>query len=222
MGKAFVYREAIELLAGASEIQEHQIEEELQRIDRALETVVRDLSLSGSRLEGDTNAKLGAIFEAHQAMLQDPQLRQEIRILVEEEMVGAAHAMARVFRRWERRFAGMTEQSHRNSANDMADLRRRLLRELAGVKTTSLEKMPPGRVLVARRLLPSDTVALPRRAVVGIVVELGGPGSHAALLAEALGIPTVAQVPQATELIHEDEVLIVDGFGGEVVIQPGT
>ena len=81
-------------------------------------------------------------------------------------------------------------------ADDVADLGRRLLREMAGVKTTSLEKMPPGRVLVARRLLPSDTVALPRRAVAGIVLEFGGPGSHAALLAEALGIPTVRPNPE--------------------------
>src|SRR5207249_129996 len=69
-------------------------------------------------------------------------------------------------------------------------------------------------------LLPSDTVALPRRAVAGIVVDFGGQGSHAALLAEALGIPTVAQIPNATERIAEDDVLIVDGFRGEVVINP--
>ena len=92
--------------------------------------------------------------------------------------------------------------------------------QMAGVKTTSLEKMPPGRVLVARRLLPSDTVALPRRAVAGIVLEFGGPGSHAALLAEALGIPTVAQIPNVTAKVADDDELIVDGFRGEVVINP--
>src|SRR6185295_4266142 len=87
-------------------------------------------------------------------------------------------------------------------------------------KTTSLEAMPPGHVLVARRLLPSDTVALPRRAVVGIVLEFGGPGSHAALLAEALGIPTVAQIPNVTAKVTDDDEVIVDGFRGELVINP--
>ena len=80
--------------------------------------------------------------------------------------------------------------------------------------------MPPGRVLVARRLLPSDTVALPRQAAAGIVVECGVPGSHTALLAEAFGIPTVAQISHATKQISDDELLIVDGFHGEVVIRP--
>lgn len=90
------------------------------------------------------------------------------------------------------------------------------------MKTTTLEKMPTGRVLVARHLLPSDTVALPRRAVVGIVVEFGGPGSHAALLARALGIPTVAKIPNLTKTIEVNDTLVVDGFLGEVVLNPDT
>jgi phosphoenolpyruvate-protein kinase (PTS system EI component) len=63
-------------------------------------------------------------------------------------------------------------------------------------------------------------VALPRRAVAGIVLEFGGPGSHAALLAEALGIPTVAQIPNVTGKVADNDELIVDGFRGEVVINP--
>jgi phosphoenolpyruvate-protein phosphotransferase len=221
IGSAFIYRERqLEALAGADEIEEHQIEEEVQRIERATLTVSEDLRVSARRIETDTNAKLGAIFEAHEAMLQDPGLREEIRKLVQEELISAAHALSRVFRRRERKFREMTEPTHRRHADDVADLGRRLLRAMAGVKTTSLEAMPPGHVLVARRLLPSDTVALPRRAVVGIVLEFGGPGSHAALLAEALGIPTVAQIPNVTAKVTDDDEVIVDGFRGELVINP--
>ena len=221
IGSAFIYRERqLEALAGADEIEEHQIEEEVQRIERATLTVSEDLRVSARRIETDTNAKLGAIFEAHEAMLQDPGLREEIRKLVQEELISAAHALSRVFRRRERKFREMTEPTHRRHADDVADLGRRLLRAMAGVKTTSLEAMPPGHVLVARRLLPSDTVALPRRAVVGIVLEFGGPGSHAALLAEALGIPTVAQILNVTAKVTDDDEVIVDGFRGELVINP--
>ena len=105
-------------------------------------------------------------------------------------------------------------------ADDLVDLQGRLLREIAGVKTTALEKMPPGRVLVARRLFPSDTVALPRRGVLGIILEFGGPGSHAALLARALGIPTVALIPDATGRIANAQEVIVDAFAGEVILSP--
>jgi phosphoenolpyruvate-protein phosphotransferase len=220
MGSAFVYRERLEAMAEPYEIERHQVEKELSRIEQAMETVRQDLQVSAHRIEADTTAKLAEIFEVHEAMLQDPTLRKEIRDLVEEELIDGAQALGRVFRRWERKFRAMTEQVQRQHADDVADLRGRLLREMAGVKTTPLEKMPPGRVLVARRLLPSDTAALPRRAVAGIVVDFGGQGSHAALLAEALGIPTVAQIPRVTETIADDDVLIVDGFRGEVIVNP--
>ncbi len=220
LGRAFVYRERLEALAGAHEIEDHQVGEELRRIERAAETVAEDLRISAVRIEADANAKLAGIFEAHEAMLHDPELRKEIANLVSEELMSGAQALGRVFRRRERKFREMAEPASRRMADDIADLGQRLLREIAGVKTTSLEKMPPGRVLVASRLLPSDTVALPRKSVAGIVLEFGGPGSHAALLAEALGIPTVAQIPNAVGTIVDDDTVIVDGFGGEVLINP--
>jgi len=196
------------------------VEKELRRVEKSAQAVAHDLRVSARRIETDHNAKLGKIFETHEAILHDPGLREEIRALVSEELISAAEALSRVFRRRERKFREMAEPKNREFADDVADLGRRLLREMAGVKTTSLEKMPPGRVLVAHRLLPSDTVALPRRAVAGIVVESGGSGSHAALLAEALGIPTVAQIPEVTKAVADSDVLIVDGFRGEVVINP--
>ena len=222
IGGAFVYREPTETPAEPDDIERHQVEGELRRLDRAMGTVREDLRVSAHRIEANTDAKLAAIFQAHEAMLQDPSLQQEIRVAVEVDLISAAQALARVFRRWERKFREMPQPAQQQTAEDLADLRGRLLREMTGVKTTALEKMPSGRVLVARRLLPSDTVALPRRAVTGIVLEFGGPGSHAALLAEALGIPTVAQIPNAIEIIADDDVLIVDGFRGEIVVNPNA
>lgn len=219
-GPAFLFVKRLGALAGAGEIPESQIEGELLRLERAMATVREDLQLSARRMEANTTTELGAIFEAHAAMLQDSGLRDEIQTLVKDEWINAAHALSRVCRRWERRFRKMKEASQQRYADDIADLRQRLLRELAGVKTTALEKIPTGRVLVARRLLPSDTIALPRRAVSGIVLEFGGSGSHAALLAEALGIPTVAQIPNVMEKIADGDLLIVDGLRGEVIVNP--
>jgi phosphoenolpyruvate-protein phosphotransferase len=203
------------------EIEGHQVQEELRRLDRALKVVVEDLRVSTQRIEGEADDKLAAIFEAHQSMLQDAELLREVHALIEEEWICAAQAVSRVFRRWERRFRELKQEAHRRHAADVADLRQRLLREMAGIAQTPLEKMPPGRVLVARRLLPSDTVALPRRQVVGIILEVGGPGSHAALLAEAMGIPTVTHIPQATDRISEGDLVMVDGLHGEIVVNPG-
>ncbi len=220
IGQAFVYRSSLHALAAPYAIRLHQVEEEFTRIDSALDAVRQDLHVSAKRIEADTGPKLAAIFEAHEMMLRDRSLRLEIRGEIEEQLIGAAQAIVRVFTRWEGKFRAMTQELHRERADDLLDLQGRLLREIAGVRTTGLEKMPRGRVLVAHRLLPSDTIALPRRAVTGIVLEFAGLGSHAALLARALGIPTVAQVENATRVIADAQELIVDGIVGEVVVDP--
>ncbi|MEI6279269.1 MAG: phosphoenolpyruvate--protein phosphotransferase [Verrucomicrobiae bacterium] len=220
IGPAFVYHDRPDELSPPRTIKRHQIEEELSDIERAVKIVRGDLKISAQRIEAQTGPKLAAIFDAHEEMLQDPSLRREIRDEVEGTLIDASQALARVFLRWEEKFRATGEGILQERADDLVDLQGRLLREIAGVKTTALEKMPPGRVLVARRLFPSDTVALPRRAVLGIILEFGGPGSHAALLARALGIPTVAQIPNATERIADAQEVVVDAIGGEVILSP--
>ena len=222
VGKTFVYRDHLGTLSAPRSIGRHEIEEELSHIERAVETVREDLQVSAQRIEAQTGPKLAAIFEAHEAMLGDPSLRDEIRDEIERELTSATHALVRVFDRWQERFRQMPNEELRERADDLLDLQGRLLREIAGVETTALEKMPQNRVLVAHRLLPSETVSLPHRAVAGIILEFGGPGSHAALLARALGIPTVAQIPKATEKIADEEEVIVDGDVGEVILNPSA
>jgi phosphoenolpyruvate-protein phosphotransferase len=220
VGKAFVYRNHLGALSVPRSISRHEIDEELSHVERAVETVREDLQVSAERIEAQAGPKLAAIFGAHEAMLGDPSLRDEIRKEIERELISAAHALVRVFDRWQERFRQMPDEQLRERADDLLDLQKRLLREIEGVETTALEKMPRNHVLVAHRLLPSETVSLPYRAVAGIILEFGGPGSHAALLARALGIPTVAQVLRATEQIADEEQVIVDGDLGEIILNP--
>lgn len=220
-GQAFVYHERQAAAPAPYEIEKDQVDQEMARVEHAMESVLGDLKTSTRRMEKRVDAKLAAVFKAHGAILRDPTLRQEIRNEI-GELVNAEHALARVFRRWERKFRDMTDKALAQRAEDVADLGQRLLRHMGGVQTTPLEKMPKRRILVARQLLPSDTVALPGRSVIGIVVEFGGPGSHAALLARGMGIPTVTQVPNVTQQIAEGDQLIVDGFTGEVIVRPDT
>jgi phosphoenolpyruvate-protein kinase (PTS system EI component) len=91
---------------------------------------------------------------------------------------------------------------------------------LAGIRTHALEDMPPDSVLVATRLLPSDTVHLSRKSVVAIVSEFGGPASHAALLTREMGIPAVTHVSAASDAIAAGATVLVDGFTGTVVVAP--
>ncbi|HEY5893312.1 MAG TPA: phosphoenolpyruvate--protein phosphotransferase [Chthoniobacterales bacterium] len=220
MGKAFVYFSNVDSLSLPHSITEKQIVEELEQIENAVRKVKGDLKISACRIEAHAGAELASIFEVHDVMLEDSSLRAEIRDEIERELISAAMALTRVFDRRKDKFRTHDNQMVRERADDLEDLQSRLLRKIAGVKTTALETMPAGRVLVAHRLLPSDTVALPERAVAAIVLEFGGPGSHAAILARALGVPTVAEIPEATQTIKDHQTLIVNGNSGEIIVDP--
>ena len=98
----------------------------------------------------------------------------------------------------------------------------RLLLSLAGIHAHSLENLPANTVLVARRLLPSDTVFLSRSSTVAVLAEFAGPAAHAALLARELGIPCVGGIPKLLETVHTGDVVLVNGTEGTAVINPDS
>ena len=219
VGQAFIYRDILHDLE-RYDIGTHQIEYEHRRIGRAVEKVLADLGLSAERVEAEVNTDLALIFHAHEAMLRDPTLTKELREELEQELVNAEQVVKRVFRRWERKFRAMASEELRARGDDVADLGRQLQQALAGIRTHILEDVPPDSVLVATRLLPSDTVHLSRKSVVAVVAEFGGPASHAALLTREMGIPAVTHVAAAADTIASGVTVLVDGSTGMVVVAP--
>jgi len=219
VGQAFIYRDILHDLE-RYDIGTHQIEYEHRRIGRAVEKVLADLGLSAERVEAEVNTDLALIFHAHEAMLRDPTLTKELREELEQELVNAEQVVKRVFRRWERKFRAMASEELRARGDDVADLGRQLQQALAGIRTHILEDVPPDSVLVATRLLPSDTVHLSRKSVVAVVAEFGGPASHAALLTREMGIPAVTHVAAAADTIGSGVTVLVDGSTGMVVVAP--
>lgn len=220
MGTAFVFRDILEGEPRGPAIAVAAVEQEHARIARAMEDVLRELKLSATRIEEELGTAMADIFRAHEEMLQDVTLAAEIRTEVEKELLSAEHALQRVLGRWERKFRSMESDVLKRRGDDVVDLGRRLLRSLAGVHAHSLETMPKESILVARRLLPSDTTFFSCRSAAGVVVETGGPGSHCALLTRQMGIPGVVQVPHALERIATGDVVLLDALRGTVTVAP--
>lgn len=220
MGKAFIYRDIWQGNHRSHGIGSEQIEGQYARIEQAIAEVLDDLRLSADRIEEELSTELANVFRAHEMMLCDSSLIREIRDELEQELVDAEQVIKRVFQRWEQKFHDLEEETLGPPTDDIADLGRRLLRALAGIETHPLENVPPGSVLVARRLLPSDTVFLSRRSTVAVVLESGGPASHAALLTREMGIPAVTRVPRVLNKIAPGDTLLIDGSSGTVVIEP--
>ena len=155
-------------------------------------------------------------------MLLASSVVDELKITLEAERINAEQVVRMVFRALARRFREMNDEVLRESGDDIEDLSRRLLLSLAGIHAHSLETLPANTVLVARRLLPSDTVFLSRSSTVAVLAEFAGPAAHAALLARELGIPCVGGIPELLETVHTGDVVLVNGIEGMAVINPDS
>lgn len=219
-GQIFVYRDIMNRLDEFYDIEEIHSEPELERLDLALARISDDLSELADRVEAEIDAELSGVFHAHLAMVSDASLRAEVEKEIKDELVSAGSAVRTVFRRWERRFQSMDAEVSRQKGDDMRDLARRIVSALAGVHAHDLEDMPRGSVLVANRLLPSDTVYLARNMAAGALLEVGAKGSHAALFAREIGLPCVAGLPGLLDTVSEHSYAVVDADGAKAIINP--
>ena len=113
----------------------------------------------------------------------------------------------------------MEDSLFRERGDDIGDLCKRVIRALLGVEHL-LKTLPVASVIVAERLLPSDTMLLHERSVSAILVEHCGTSSHAAIFARGMGIPVASQINDAVSVIKTGEELLVDGITGRVIVNP--
>jgi phosphoenolpyruvate-protein phosphotransferase len=221
-GKAFIYRDVLQRDSELYEIDGAQVDEEKTRIEEAIDDVRQSLIIDAKRIEARLGKKSADIFRAQEAILLDASVVEELKRTVAAESINAEHVVRTVFRRLARRFRDMSDEMFRARGDDIDDLSRRLLLSLAGIQAHSLENLPANTVLVARRLLPSDTVFLSRGSTVAVLAEFAGPAAHAALLARELGIPCVGGIPELLETVHMGDVVLVNGNEGTAVLNPDS
>jgi phosphoenolpyruvate-protein phosphotransferase len=219
-GKAFVYRDILQRGTELHEIDDIQVPEEQDRIEKAVDDVRQSLAIDVQHIEAKLGKQSADIFRAQQAILCSPSVIEELEKILEAERISAEEVVKTVFRRIARRFREMSNETHRERGDDIDDLSRRLLLSLAGIHAHSLENLPADTVLIARRLLPSDTVFLSRGSTVAVLAEFAGPAAHAALLARELGIPCVGGITELLNTIHTGDVVLVDGTRGTAIINP--
>jgi phosphoenolpyruvate-protein phosphotransferase len=190
---------------------------ELERIRSALDGTRAELDAAALRVEQQLNSDLADIFRSHQMLLDSLLRSQEFERELRETLRGGEEVVHRVFRRWYEKLRAVQDETLRQRADDIADVGRKVLRQLTGQGGGREAAMPAGSVLVAERLLPSDVVSLVRGRVTAVVVQSLGQGAHAALLVREKNIPTVAGVPDLFARIEGGSELLVDATRGEVI-----
>lgn len=196
-----------------------EVESEYTRLNDALDKSSDDLELVDQTASSEPrSAEAARLLSAHSAMAKD--VAALVKKHVGSEFVNVEQALDFVIREVVARFNQLDTTYFREREQDIRDVGRRMARHLAGSPPWTNQPLPPGSVIVARELLPSETVELARSGVVAIVTEQGGEFSHTAIVARSLGIPAITGILDVTSQIQAGMPLLVDGVGGSVVAAP--
>src|SRR5437899_12813786 len=116
-----------------------------------------------------------------------------------------------------------TDPYLRDRLHDLEDLGHRLMRQLVGQDhAPSREQLPENAILVARSMGPAALLDYDRKRLRGLVLEEGGPNSHVAIVARALGIAAVGRIDNATGVADPGDAIIVDGSSADGHVRPTT
>lgn len=189
---------------------------ELERLERAVGEVSDELARNRDAMSRDLGPKYGAIFEAHLMILQDSGLRNDLRELVRQKCYSPEYAVDRVIRR----YAELLHKVRSRNLADLLDIEKRLLRTLLGRPREDLSQIGRPVLVLAHNLSPSDAASLNPDFVKGFVTEVGGPGSHVAIIAAALEIPAVVGTGPCLGDVNTGDRVIIDGYRGIVVLRP--
>jgi phosphoenolpyruvate-protein phosphotransferase (PTS system enzyme I) len=196
------------------------VEDELERLDQAILAATGEVERNRDRVAEQLGDQYGAIFSAHVQMLNDRRLRAELEEMIRHRHYSPEYAVSRALRQYAKVFQSLEGSPMPERATDIFDIEKRLLRHLLGRRREELSQITSEVLILAHNLTPSETANLNPRFVRGFVTEIGGPGSHTAIVAEALGIPAVVGIGPFLTDVSGGETVIIDGDQGLVILHP--
>lgn len=196
------------------------VEQELDRLSAAIAAVEGQVSKNRDTVRRQLGDQYGAIFSAHLSLLADPKLREEMEQMVRQRHYSPEYAVSRTLRRHAKALQSLGNPYLAERAGDLIDIEKHLLHNLLGRRREELSNLSAPVVILAHNLTPSETANLDPKLVLGFATEIGGAGSHTAIVAQGMEIPAVVGLgPFLAELAGGDQV-ILDGDRGHVVLAP--
>ena len=190
---------------------------------RQFETAVEAAKKELRKLYEEVKTRLGSgqasIFLVHAEFLEDSELLNAVAALIEEKH-SAAWAWQETIRARTDQLMKLDDPVMAGRAMDLSDVGQRVLRHMLGVADESPTTSHVPSVLIADDLTPSDTAHLDPDLILGFITAKGGPTSHTAIIARAMGIPAVVAAGPAVLDIESGTACILDGFNGQLYLDP--
>lgn len=209
-------------------IPEEFVAKEVKRFDRAVKSVLAELDqlevdIKASQRADAQSSDIAAFVTIHRMLLEDPMLAEEPRAIIVRESCNAEWALKLQVDELLAQFADVQDDYLRERKTDVRQVAERVIAALTGQGGEVPEKLRErieDTILVAHDLSPADVILFKDHQVAAFITDLGGRTSHTAILARSLGIPAIVALHTSRELIREDEVIIVDGAQGVVIVKP--
>jgi len=225
IGRAHLVSHAI-LEVAHYQLRERDVAAELGRFDKAVATAGAELdSLRAEASVPGAPAELSAFVNVHAMILADPTLTDGVRELIRDRRCNAEWAMVQQMQLVVDQFDEFEDAYLRERKQDIVQVVERVLRVLQG-KPRKLAKRKAAAggdddlIVVANDLSPADTIQFKNLKIGGFVTDMGGSTSHTAIVARSLAIPAVVGMQHARPLIQDDDLLIVDGTRGVLIVDP--
>ncbi len=224
-------------------IKPHQVASEIDRVRSGRNAVVDELTRlqqtvahMGSK---DAPQELKALLDVHLMLLQDEELVEGVKHWIKERLYNAEWALTTQLEVIARQFDEMEDEHLRERKADLEQITEKVLRAMQGLASPVVPAPQDKRkgngnqqdllledtvdvplVLIAHELSPSDLLQFKQGVFAGFVTDVGGKTSHTAIVARSMDIPAVVGARTASQLVRQDDWVIIDGDAGVVIVDP--
>ncbi|MGE4240886.1 phosphoenolpyruvate--protein phosphotransferase [Ramlibacter sp.] len=236
---------AVLLVAGRADvahyfIQPSQVESEIARVRAGRNAVVEEIHRHQQTIAAmgpkEAPQELAALLDVHLMLLQDEELISGVKHWIQERLYNAEWALTTQLEVLSRQFDDMEDDYLRERKADLEQVAERILRYMKGGESPVVSPPAPKRktqqdlllddsvdvplVLIAHDLSPADMLQFKQSVFAGFVTDVGGKTSHTAIVARSMDIPAVVGARSASQLVRQDDWVIIDGDSGVMIVDP--
>src|SRR3989338_2249335 len=222
-------------------VKPEQVEGEIERVRNGRNAVVEELQRLQTDMPADAPHELTALLDVHLMLLQDEALTGGVKHWITERLYNAEWALTTQLEVIARQFDEMEDEYLRERKADLEQVVERILRYMKGVASPVAPPVSSPRrhkqlglqqdlllddtvdvplVLIAHDLSPADMLQFKQSVFAGFITDVGGKTSHTAIVARSMDIPAVVGARTCSQLVRQDDWVIIDGDVGVVIIDP--
>lgn len=216
IGRLFLFGKE-ELIIDKTIIKDKDKDSHIKKIEDAINSYFTDLD---DKEKNEKNEEVLNIVKAHKELLQDPYFSDTIKEKIQNENKNAELATSETVDQMVMVMSSLEDEYLKERADDYKDIGFQVLCKIKNIVPKDLSKLDEECIVISKELTPSDTSNMDKKKVLGFATDLGGKTSHVSIIAQNLDIPALVGMSDVSQKIKGDEIAIIDGNKGLLIVDP--